>query len=491
MSELLIGIDIGTGSSKGVLADCSGNVLGSATRKHQTSFPRPGWAEHDADGMWWTDVQEILRELTSLAKGKVAGVTISGIGPCVLPADANGKALRPGILYGVDTRATAEVEELIELYGEQSILDTCGNELTSQSAAPKVLWVRRNEPEVWEKTRMWLMAHTYCVYHLTGEYVLDHLSASFCEPVYSPFTQNWITDRFETIAPGLKPPRLLWSNEIAGHVTADAARVTGLEEGTPIIVGTLDAFSEALSIGVRSPGDVMLMYGSTTLATAVSNTPMVAPSLWSTTGLFAGTYYVTGGMSTTGSLTTWVADVVSEDIATLVAEAATAVAGSNGLVCLPYFSGERVPIADPYARGLLCGLTLTHGRKEIYRSMLEAAGFGSRHMLDAMLSAGAQATNFVAVGGGTQGGLWPQIISDIMDINQTIPKITTGAAYGDCLLAAMAIGAADTNTVWNAPDRIIHPNPDNREVYDTMYQVYKDLYVASASSMHTLAKLQH
>lgn len=490
MSDLLIGIDIGTGSSKGVLSDTEGNVLEIATRKHQTSFPRPGWAEHDADGVWWTDILSILRELTGLGKGKVKGVALSGIGPCVLPADEQGRPLRPGILYGVDTRATDEIAELTAYYGEQTILETCGNELTSQSAGPKMLWVRRNEPDVWASTRRWFMAHTYGIFHLTGAYVLDRLSASYCDPLYSPFTQDWILDRFEHIAPGVEPPKLMWSNEVAGLVTEDAARITGLEPGTPVAVGSLDAFTEALSIGVRKPGDVMLMYGSTMVAAAVADVPMIAPALWSTSGLFNGTFYVAGGMSTTGSLTTWAAEVVSADIATLVAEAGDALPGANGLLCLPYFSGERAPIADPDARGVLCGLTLTHGRKEIYRAMLESTGFGSRHLLDTMRSVGAQAENYVAVGGGTQGGLWPQIMSDIIGITQTMPKVTVGAAYGDCLLAAMAIGAAEEDTVWNSADRQVTPNLDNREVYDAMYQVYRELYPAAAPAMHALAKLQ-
>ena len=343
---------------------------------------------------------------------------------------------------------------------------------------------------MWAKTRRWFMAHTYCIYHLTGAYVLDRLSASMCEPLYSPFTGEWIEEAFADIAPGLEPPELHWSNEIAGRVTEDAARITGLEPGTPVAVGTLDAFGESLSIDVCQPGDVMLMYGSTMVVNSVSDAPMTEASLWSCSGMLAGTSNLAGGMSTTGSLTTWVCDLVGKDHASMTAEAGEALPGANGLLCLPYFSGERTPIADPNARGILAGLNLTHGRKEIYRAMLESTGFGTRHLLEVMRKAGASCSKLVAVGGGTQGGLWPQIISDILGEPQIIPKVTIGASFGDCMLAAMTLDLADENTSWNEPDHIVEPNPENKEIYDTMFKAYIDLYQETAGTIHSLAALQ-
>lgn len=222
MADLVIGIDIGTGSTKGVLADAKGNVLHSEVVRHDTSFPKPGWAEHDADDTWWADVVAICRRLTTLAKGDVAGLCISGIGPVFQAADERGQALRPAILYGVDTRSANEIDELTDRYGSDKVLEVCGNHMTSQSVGPKIEWVKRNEPEVWEKTRRFLMAHTYCVFHLTGEYVLDHLSASMCEPLYSPFTNDWVDEWVEDICGDLPMPRLMWSDEVAGHITDNA-----------------------------------------------------------------------------------------------------------------------------------------------------------------------------------------------------------------------------------------------------------------------------
>jgi Sugar (pentulose and hexulose) kinases len=490
MSDLFIGIDIGTGSTKGVLADDSGTTIATAVRKHETSFPRPGYAEHDADEIWWSDFVEVCTELVARAKGKVAGLCISGIGPDFLPTDEKGAPLRSAILYGVDTRSADEIAEITDRLGYDKILKVCGNDLTTQSVGPKIEWYRKHQPDLWKKTKRFFMAHTYCIFHLTGAYVLDHLAASMCDPLYSPFTRDWVGEWVDDIAPGLPMPELRWSNEIAGYITENASRVTGLAPGTPVAVGSVDAFVEAFSVGVCKPGQVMIMYGSTMVGVAISEAPLIGPNLWSCSGLFEGTYNLSGGMSTTGSLTTWVSDLTGADYDQLSAEAEKSPVGSNGLVTLPYFSGERSPIADPAARGLVCGLSLSHTRGDLYRSMLEATGYGSRHLFEAVKNAGGQLDTYVAVGGGTTGGLWPQIMSDAIDIEQDIPETTIGAAYGDCLLAAMAAGKCSVDTVWNRSVRTVKPNPETRERYDQLYAIYRGLYPATSEYMHELAAIQ-
>jgi xylulokinase len=490
-SELLIGVDLGTGSSKGVLARPDGEVVATAERMHELSLPRPGWAEHDAEKVWWKDFTEICAELLESADGPVAGVCISGIGPVLLPAGEGGRPLRPGILYGIDTRASKEVAELTEKYLDQKVIEACGNPMTAQSVGPKILWLRRNEPEVWEETRYFFMSHTFCAYRLTGAYVLDHLSASMCEPLYNPRTNSWIEDWVDDIAPGLQMPELRWSQEAAGVVTQEASEATGLPAGIPVAVGTTDAFSEALSVGVKDPGEVMFMYGSTLVVVEITGQSLPSPNLWSNAHLFEGTSNLAGGMSTSGSLTDWVRKISGDkSFAELTQEAAAVAAGSDGLVVLPYFAGERTPISDPDARGVICGLTLSHGRGHLYRAMLEATAFGTRHLLEAMHDAGGVGRRFVAVGGGTKGGLWTQIISDAAGITQQLPKQTIGASYGDALLAAMVSGLADQNTTWVSMSDTVEPNPNNRGLYDELYAVYKDLYPATRPMAHTLASIQ-
>jgi xylulokinase len=489
--RLLLGIDLGTSSSKGVLCGPGGDVVATAERPHEVSMPHPGWVEHDAEEIWWKDFTAICSELLEGAEGHVAAVCVSGIGPCFLAAGEEGRPLRPGILYGVDTRAATEVEELSERYGNDKIVERCGNPLTSQSVGPKIAWVRRNEPGVWENIRYFFMAHTFVAYRLTGEYVLDHPAAGMCEPLYDHKERRWIEEWAEEVAPGLKMPDLRWPAEVAGAITQEAAEATGLPAGIPVATGTVDAWSEAASIGVREPGDLMVMYGTTALTMEIVSDPLPSSNLWSTAGPLAGTDVLAGGMATSGALTDWVKKMTEDrSFADLTEEASGVPAGSEGLLVLPYFAGERNPISDPSARGVICGLTLRHTRGHLYRAVLEATAFGIRHLLEAVREAGGEAKRLVAVGGGTKGGLWTQIVSDVIDERQELPEQTMGAAYGDALLAGIGGSVVDPETDWSLMAETIEPNPDNREVYDELYALYKDLYQATRETVHALAAVQ-
>lgn len=491
MSNLLLGIDIGTSSSKGVLAHTDGEVIATSVQPHESSWPQPGWAEHDAEHVWWGDFKAICAELLPQAHGGIAAVCASGIGPCLLAADEKGQPLRPAILYGIDTRAAREIEELTERYGTEQILKLTGSLLTSQAVGPKLLWLRRNEPEVWKQMRHVLMASSFIVHRLTGEYVLDHHSASQCNPLYNLKENRWIDEWAEEIAPGLQLPRLLWPAEIAGEVSPAAAKETGIPAGTPVAAGTIDAWSEALSVGVRSPGDMMLMYGTTMFLVEVFNEARAHPKLWNTTGIFRGTQSLAAGMATSGALTGWLRHISGDlPYETLVEEATHVEPGSNGLVVLPYFAGERTPLFDPKARGVICGLTLTHGRGHLYRALLEATAYGIRHILEVMHEAGGGGTRLVAVGGGTRGGLWTQIVSDVTGRPQELPKVGIGASYGDALLAAMATGLVSPDVSWNSISALVEPNAKEHHVYDSLYSIYRELYPATRSQVHALADLQ-
>ncbi|MZD08717.1 sugar kinase, partial [Streptomyces sp. SID5785] len=285
----LLGIDIGTSSSKGVLTAADGTLLAQAQRTHTTATPRPGWFEHDAEAVWWSDLRSLTREL--LASGpRPAAVCVSGIGPCVLPADADDRPLRPAVLYGVDTRASAEIAEQTERYGADAIIARCGSPLTSQAIGPKLAWLRRHEPDLYRSTRRWYMASSYLVHRLTGRYVLDHHSASQCTPLYDHARRTWITDHCEDIAPGLEWPELVWPADVVGEVTRRASELTGLPAGTPVVAGTIDAWAEAAGVGVAAPGDTMLMYGTTMFVVDVVEKPLTSPRLWGTAGAFPGTY---------------------------------------------------------------------------------------------------------------------------------------------------------------------------------------------------------
>ncbi|TCP44779.1 xylulokinase [Tamaricihabitans halophyticus] len=488
---LLLGIDIGTASSKGVLVAADGTVLARASRAHQTSYPHPGWVEHDARTVWWQDFLEITRELVDAAEGReLAGLAVSGIGPVLLPATAAGEPLRPAILYGVDTRASAEITELTEELGAEEILRRGGTPLSSQAVGPKVRWLAKHEPEVFARTERLLMASSYLVHQLTGEYVLDHHSASQCDPMYDLHARDWAADWARQVAPGIELPRLAWPTEVVGAVTAEAAGETGLPQGLPVTTGTVDAWAEATSVGVTQPGETMIMYGTTMFLINVLTDPRPHPGLWTTCGALPETYSLAAGMATSGAVTDWLRKLVGGEFGPLVEEAARVPAGSRGLLLLPYFAGERTPLFDPDARGMLAGLTLGHGRAELYRAALEGIAYGVRHNLEVMREAGGTARRLVAVGGGTQGGLWTHIVSDVVGAAQEVPAETVGACYGDAALAGIAVGMDVDVRAWNPVRRTVQPDPDRAAKYETYYQHYRALYPASKDIAHFLAAEQ-
>lgn len=495
MADWLLGIDIGTSSSKAVLTDTSGTILARAERPHELSLPRPGWAEHDAETVWWADTVALAKDLTTraaeLGGGTIAGVCVSGIGPCLLPVDEAGRPIRPAILYGIDTRAAAEIDEITERYGAERILGRSGSALSSQAVGPKLLWLRRNEPEAWARTRRFFMASSFMAYRLTGAYTLDHHSASQCDPLYDIRSGTWALDWAADIAPNLELPALHWAAEPVGRVTPDASAVTGITAGTPVMAGSIDAWAEAISVGVRNPGDTMLMYGTTMFIVEAIEQLRPDPTMWGTAGLLPGSRTLAAGMATSGALTGWLRDIAGgPSYETLTQEAAAVPAGSGGLVALPYFAGERTPLYDPLARGLILGLTLSHGRGHLYRALLESIGYGVRHILEALELAGGAPTRFVAVGGGTKGGLWTQIVSDVTVRAQEIPAETIGACYGDALLAAIGAGLVPSDTSWATVDETVEPNPASRDIYDETYGIYRSLYPATVQQAHALARLQ-
>ncbi len=480
-----LGVDIGTSSSKGVLVDDVGTVVRTAQREHRVDRPRPGHVEMDAD-VWWHELQDLAAELTA-GDVHVDAVGVSGMGPCTLLTDEHDVPLRPAILYGVDTRATEQIERLEAELGRQAIHDRCGSLLSSQAVGPKLLWVRENEPELFARARRLYMPASWLVRRLTGAYTLDRHSASQCTPLFDDAAGDWFEPWARRIAPDVELPPLAWAGEVAG-VTREA--VGGIPAGTPVITGTIDAWSEAVSVDAHNPGDLMLMYGTTMFLVDTVTERLRSPSLWSTVGALPGTRNLAGGMATSGAIAGWLRDLTGgADHGTLTAEAATSGLGARGLLMLPYFAGERTPVMDPHARGVVAGLTVDHGRGDLYRAALEATAFGVRHNVEAIRDAGGTIERVVAVGGGTQGGLWTQVVSDVTGLEQVVPRTTTGAAYGGAYLAARSQGVGDIRA-WNPPAERVRPDPDAVARYDELYRLYRDLYPATRDISHRLAGLQ-
>ena len=486
----VLGVDVGTASTKGVLVALDGTILRSAVREHEVERPAPGHVEMDAE-IWWEEFVSIARELTAGDEARVTAVGVSGMGPCVLLTDEHGTPVRPAILYGVDSRAEEQIHRITNVLGREEILAHCGALLTSQSAGPKIAWVAEHEPAAYARTRRLFMPSSFLAFRLTGQYVLDHISASQAPPLYCLRRQDWHTDWSEHIAPGLELPALRWAGEAAGTVSPEiTAQVPGLPTGIPVISGTIDAWAEAVSVGATRPGDLMLMYGTTTFLVATTDEPVASRTLWPTSGVAEGTFHLAGGMAASGAITGWLRDLTGEaDFTALVAEAEASPPGANGLVMLPYFAGERSPVSDPSARGVVAGLTLSHTRGDLYRAALEAAAHGVRHHLETLDAAGLPVGRAIAVGGGARHDLWPQIVSDVTGLTQHIPRSTVGASYGGARLAAQLAHGTDTST-WNPSDHRVVPDPAHRARYDELYRLYRELYPATRDITHALARLQ-
>lgn len=481
-----LGIDIGTGSSKAVIVDEVGTVLATARRTHHTSSPKPRWFEHDADQVWWAETLELIAQLgerTALAQ--VDAIGVSGIGPVVLIADEAGRPLRRAILYGIDTRAQDEIVALTEALGEQQLLAHAGNRPSSQSIGPKLMWLATHEPDRFARARRWYASSSYVVARMTGEYVLDHYTASASDPLYDLHTRDWWDTGWQHTACSLTRPRLAWPDEVVGTLLPGIAQQTGLRADTPVIAGTIDALAEAYSAGCREVGDTMVMYGSTLFLIEIVAQATSHPGLWAVGGRTPDSYSLAAGMATAGLITTWLAELVGQPVKELLAHVHEVTPGSDGLVLLPYFAGERTPLFDPQARGCWLGLTLGHTRAHLARSALEGVAFGVRHNIETMAEAGAPPKRLVAVGGGTQGELWTGIVSDITGLPQDVPSITIGASFGDARMAADALGV-DTHG-WNPIARRLEPNPDTADTYDQLYGVYRRTYRALREDMHLLA----
>jgi xylulokinase len=399
----------------------------------------------------------------------------------MLPVDRAGTPLMNAVLYGVDTRAQAEIDLLDAAIGRDVILARCGNALTSQAVGPKILWLRRNRPDLWARTARVMTSTSYVVERLTGACVIDHYTAANFAPLYDIAAQDWRTDLADICDRDLLP-RLLWSTEIAGHITPQAAAETGLAAGTPVTCGTIDAAAEAVSVGITDPGDMMLMYGSTIFVIEVLARRLADPRLWHAPWLFPGQWAGMAGLATSGTLTHWLRDQFARDLdpetafATLAAEALASPKGAGGLVVLPYFSGERTPIHDPLAKGVIFGLNLTHSRGDIYRAALEGIACATRHITETFAAADAAPRRVRAVGGGTRNTPWLQATSDLTGLPQTICAVSTGASFGNAFLAALATGQAVPADIarWNPPARVIDPETD--PAYDRLWPLFRRLY---------------
>ena len=496
----LVGIDIGTYSSKGVIVTTDGVVVEKSSIPHKVSIPKPGWMEHDADDVWMHDFLFVLKDLlskTGIDPKEILSLGVSSIASATLLLDQDKNPVRPSILYGVDTRTTGEVEE---------IKRDLGIFITNQNIPPKLRWVQKNEPDVWKKTRYIMSGHHYIIMRLTGEINQNINDMGNYFPLFDDEKLTWNPEHFNyfNVTEDMLPTPV-WSHEIVGRIDKQGAQLTGLLEGTPIVAGANDSAVEAISGGVVLPGDMMQMYGSSNIFFLITDGPFNGKNLFSRRSMTKDLYGLGGGLATVGSLTTWFRNELGAPeteaeknggenaFGALAKLTAQSKLGANGLIMLPYFSGERNPIFDGNACGMFFGLNLTHTRADMYRAMLESVGFGIRHCMEDFWAEGLPIKHIYAVGGGVYNLPWMQIVSDICNFTQEIPVEKVGSAYGDAYLAAMGIGLFDKIAdikQWVKIETVVKPNLEAHEKYEEYYQIYRSLYPVNKELMHQLVAIQ-
>jgi len=519
--DLLLGVDIGTQGVKGVLIDEELRVVGHAYAEHGIAMPRPGWAEQDAEAAWWRGFLRIVRRLLREAPAqRIRGVGCSGMSVCVLPCEG-ATPLRPAILYR-DARAAREIEELRELTA-QGGFDT-RHPFSTQSVVPKLMWLARHEPDVLGRATHLFTAANFLTYRLTGRYTLDYCQASYFEPLYSYENRRWSNSgRRLAGLPDLPLPALAGSSEPAGAVTPAAARACGLVEGTPVAVGSSDGISEIVSLGGGSPGLPVLLYGSSgVIGLETDRTRSLGTSVIIPHPLRLDRSMLLSGPTAAAILTRWFADTfgaagavsaaASGDTAGTVAgsggdtgltrrprayealsrAAARIPPGSEGLIALPYFAGERHPFRDPAARGVLFGLTLSHTREHLYRALLEGVAYSFRHNLEELTEGGERIREIVAGGGGSRNEIWVQIVSDVCGYDQLLPPSPGGSEVGAAVFAGLCTGSfkrfgAETGDIILRGAKRVRPRPEAGAVYAEIYPVFRELYERLAPDLHRLA----
>jgi xylulokinase len=497
--NLLLGIDLSTTGAKALLIDEEGTVVASVTTPLGLSNPKPLWSEQEPRDWWQATTQSIRR---ALSEANASGADIKAIGLTgqmhgLVLLDERGDVLRPAILWN-DQRSGKECDEIRARVGRERLIQITGNDALTGFTAPKILWVERHEPEIYRRARHVLLPKDYVRYRLTGRFAMDKADGSGTI-LFDLAKRNWSPEILDTLnIPAEWLPETFEGPEVTGDVASDAVNETGLRAGTPVVAGGGDQAAGAIGVGAVRPGILALTLGTSGVVFAATESPLIEPQgrLHAFCHALPNRWHLMGVMLSAAGSLQWYRDALAPELSfeELVAEAAQIPAGSEGLLFLPYLSGERTPYPDPLARGAWVGLTVRHRRGHLTRAVLEGVAFGLKEGFSLMQSAGLGAIEQVRVsGGGAKSVLWRQILADVLGAELVTVNTTEGAAYGAALLAGVAAGAwpdvesACAQTIKTTA----HVSPDETSVarYERMYQQYQGLYPALKDVSHALSEI--
>jgi xylulokinase len=487
--DLAMGVDVGTGTTKVVLADSLGKTLWQASSSYQYQSPQPGYSEQDPED-WWralcSATGTLFREHPE-AQRRIAAVGVSGQGVGAVLLDGKGRSLRPAILW-LDRRCAEDAEYLQASYGEK-IVSISGKLPASYNVEPKLRWVQRNEPEIWSRCWKAFTATSFVTYLLTGNPVMNHSDGGILLG-YDLARKRWSNELISLMGlPASVYCELAESDAVIGHVTAAAAADSGIPRGVPVVAGGEDTSSAGLAMGVLTSDTAQLSLGTANTVNVPLRNPVIHPQLLAFPHVLRD-WTLIGGSQTSGGLAThWIGKILSgssashpaADLDELTREASTISPGSDGLVFLPYLAGEMQPINDGFARGVFFGLNAEMGRAHLVRAVLEGNSFAIEHTLSLARTVGANPQRLVAVGGPTRNRLLCQIIADVTGLPlQVMDEKGAGAAMGSAILAAHGVQMASSIEAMQAAHarqcESYTPNPNCREAYRESFKTYVELY---------------
>lgn len=497
-TKYLLGIDISTTGAKALLVDSNGQVVSSATTPLSLSTPFPLWSEQDPQDWWTGAIQSIHQALTqaNASGADVQSIGLTGQMHGLVLLDASNRVLRPAILWN-DQRTGAECEEITQTIGFDRLLAITGNKALTGFTAPKILWVRKNEPEIYAKIAHILLPKDYVRFRLSGDYAVDKADGAgmLLFDLQSRDFSDQILDALHI--PRAWMPKSYEGPEVTGAISPQAAAATGLIEGTPIVGGGGDQAAQAVGVGAVTPGIVALTLGTSGVVFATTPGPFIEPGgrLHAFCHSVPEAWHFMGVMLSAAGSLQWYRDTLAPGLSfdELLAPASQIPAGSEGLFFLPYLTGERTPYPDPLARAAFVGLTVRHTQAHMTRAVLEGVAYGLRDSMELIRQAGLGKIEQVRVsGGGAKSPLWRQILSNVMDAELVTVNTTEGAAFGAALLAG--VGAGWWKSVQESCQATIQtlnstlPQPSEVRRYSGSYPLYQNLYPALKPTFTAVAE---
>ncbi len=493
-----LGVDVSTTGVKALLADANGQVVGTANTEQPLYTPYPLWSEQNPTDWWNGAIQSIRQVLaeTGVSGQQVAAVGLTGQMHGLTLLDETGQVLRPAILWN-DQRTAAQCDEIRARIGRSRLIQITGNDALTGFTAPKILWVREHEPDIYAKVRHILLPKDFVRYHLTGGFAVDRADGAGTI-LFDIRTRDWSPEVLAALdIPLAWLPQTFEGSAVTGSLTAEAARLTGLKAGTPVVGGGGDQAAQAVGVGAVEPGIIALTLGTSGVVFATTEGPFIEPEgrLHAFCHSVPNRWHLMGVMLSAAGSLRWFRDTFApgQDYDTLLAPAAGISVGCEGLLFLPYLTGERTPHPDPLARGAFAGLTVRHTLPHFSRAVLEGVAFGLRDGFELIKSAGLSQIRQVRVsGGGARSPLWRQILADVFDSELVTVNTTEGAAYGAALLAG--VGAGHWPTVDAACQTGVQitgstqPTAAGVGAYASVYAKYRELYPALKDLSHQLSQ---